>query len=101
MSKVQSPKSNDGTTSSNDDLRDQKRDQAQAHLSPADFELWTLEFGQLTVTDLRKAFLSPSGESIEVLRGISFSAVAGETIAIMGASGAGKSTLLHLIGGIE
>jgi lipoprotein-releasing system ATP-binding protein len=55
----------------------------------------------LTVTDLRKAFLSPSDERIEVLRGISFTAVAGETVSIVGASGAGKSTLLHLIGGIE
>jgi len=102
MSKVQSPKSDDGTTSlSTDDRRERKRDQGQAHLSPADFGLWTLDIGQLTVTDLRKAFLSPSGARIEVLRGISFSAAAGETIAIVGASGAGKSTLLHLIGGIE
>jgi len=56
------------------------------------------------ISDLRKAFLSPSGERgerIEVLRGISFSARPGETIAIVGASGAGKSTLLHLVAGIE
>ena len=55
----------------------------------------------LEITDLRKTFLSPSGERIEVLHGISFSAVAGESVAIVGASGAGKSTLLHLLGGIE
>ena len=70
-------------------------------MSPPDFGCWTLDFGQLTVTDLRKAFLSPRGERIEVLRGISFSAAPGETIAVVGASGAGKSTLLHLIAGIE
>lgn len=60
-----------------------------------------MDIGRLTVTDLRKAFLSPSGERIEVLRGISFSASPEETIAVVGASGAGKSTLLHLIAGIE
>jgi lipoprotein-releasing system ATP-binding protein len=59
-----------------------------------------LDFG-LTVTDLRKAFLSPTGARIDVLRGISFSVAPGETVAIVGASGAGKSTLLHLVGGIE
>jgi lipoprotein-releasing system ATP-binding protein len=80
MSKVQSPKSKS--------------------VSPADIGPWTLEFG-LAASDLRKSFLSPGGERIEVLRGVSFLARPGETIAIVGASGAGKSTLLHLIGGIE
>lgn len=61
---------------------------------------WTLDAG-LTVTDLRKSFSSPLGERIDVLRGVSFSACAGEAIAIMGTSGAGKSTLLHLLGGLE
>jgi len=55
----------------------------------------------LAVTDLRKSFSAPTGERIEVLRGASFSAGPGETIAIMGSSGAGKSTLLHLLGGLE
>jgi lipoprotein-releasing system ATP-binding protein len=63
---------------------------------------WKLRIGlPLTVTDLRKSFPAPSGERIEVLRGASFSAGPGETVAIMGASGAGKSTLLHLLGGLE
>ena len=72
----------------------------------ADFGLRTSDFGAtqvfgLSAKDLRKSFLSPAGEKIEVLRGASFSAKAGEAVAIMGASGAGKSTLLHLLGGLE
>jgi lipoprotein-releasing system ATP-binding protein len=55
----------------------------------------------VVVTDLRKGFLSPTGERMEILRGVSFTAAAGEVVAIMGASGAGKSTLLHLLSGIE
>jgi lipoprotein-releasing system ATP-binding protein len=55
----------------------------------------------LAVNDLRKSFISPAGETIEVLRGVSFSAGPGETVAIMGYSGAGKSSLLHLLGGLE
>jgi lipoprotein-releasing system ATP-binding protein len=58
------------------------------------------DFG-LTVSDLRKSFSTPAGERIEVLRGASLSATAGEAVAVMGSSGAGKSTLLHLLGGLE
>ena len=36
-----------------------------------------------------------------MLRGVCFSAAAGETVAVVGASGAGKSTLLHTLGGLE
>ena len=86
MSKIQSPKSKSA--------------------NPAEVGHWTLDIGLprdfgLAVSDLRKAFNSPNGERIEVLRGVSFSAAPAETVAIVGASGAGKSTLLHLVGGIE
>lgn len=55
----------------------------------------------LEVVDLRKSFLAPNGQRIEVLRGVTFAAKHGEVIAITGASGSGKSTLLHLLGGLE
>lgn len=55
----------------------------------------------LKVVDLRKAFVAPNGERIEVLRGVTVSITAGESVAITGASGSGKSTFLHLLGGLE
>lgn len=97
MSESMSPKSKVQSPNSEGNRLDSRLSDSSQF---ADFGLSTLDLG-LTVTDLRKAFLSPGGERIEVLRGMSFSAVSGETIAVVGASGAGKSTLLHLIGGIE
>jgi ABC-type lipoprotein export system ATPase subunit len=55
----------------------------------------------IEVVDLRKSFVAPNGERLDVLRGVTFEAKAGESIAITGASGSGKSTLLHLLGGLE
>ena len=55
----------------------------------------------ISVVDLRKSFIAPNGERIDVLRGITFTGNAGQSIAITRASGSGKSTLLHLLGGLE
>jgi lipoprotein-releasing system ATP-binding protein len=55
----------------------------------------------MNVVDLRKSFVAPNGERLEVLRGVNFAAAGGESIAITGPSGSGKSTLLHLLGNLE
>jgi subfamily B ATP-binding cassette protein MsbA len=49
--------------------------------------------GDISFTDVRFSYV----ENEEVLKGISFDAEAGETIAIVGATGAGKSTVINLL----
>jgi lipoprotein-releasing system ATP-binding protein len=54
----------------------------------------------LEIVDLSKSY--GSGEQkVDVLKGISLTLAAGETMALLGASGAGKSTLLHIIGALD
>ncbi len=54
----------------------------------------------LEARDLDKVFYDGDRE-ITVLKGLSFSARAGEEIAIVGQSGVGKSTLLYILGSME
>ncbi len=53
----------------------------------------------LQATNIFKTFKSP--EKLEILKGISISIAAGESIAICGRSGEGKTTLLHILGTLE
>ncbi len=54
----------------------------------------------LVVNDVTKTYPTRA-ESLEVLRGVTFSLAPGENLAIVGASGSGKSTLLSILGALE
>src|SRR5687767_10230435 len=54
----------------------------------------------LEVESVYRSFPGAGGK-IEILKGISLQAGAGEFISIMGPSGSGKSTLLQILGGLD
>jgi lipoprotein-releasing system ATP-binding protein len=55
----------------------------------------------IKVSNLMKSFPVTSSASVDVLKGISFDVLAGESLAVTGPSGSGKSTLLQLLGAME
>lgn len=54
----------------------------------------------LAVTDLKKSFVSPDGQRVEIVHVPTFSIAAAEQVALRGESGSGKTTFLNLIAGI-
>lgn len=53
----------------------------------------------LIAKNLKKTYRKP--DEIEILKGVSLTVEAGETVVIMGPSGVGKSTLLHILGTLD
>jgi putative ABC transport system ATP-binding protein len=54
----------------------------------------------LSVAELKKSFLSPEGQRVEIVNVPRFDLAAGEQRALRGESGSGKTTFLNLVAGI-
>ena len=54
----------------------------------------------MEVVEVHRRF-TVGARALDVLRGVSLTVSAGESLAITGLSGAGKSTLLHVMGGLD
>jgi ABC-type lipoprotein export system ATPase subunit len=54
----------------------------------------------LNISDLKKSYHSPDGQSVPVIDVPSLTLDDGEQVSLIGGSGCGKTTLLHLIAGI-
>ena len=54
----------------------------------------------ITTLDLRRTYMLGS-EEVNALRGISFSVMPGQFIAVVGRSGSGKTTLLNILAGLD
>ena len=54
----------------------------------------------ISLTDIRRVF-TMGDQQFEALKGVSYSVVAGEFVAIMGASGSGKSTCMNILGCLD
>ena len=54
----------------------------------------------VVLDDVHLTLTSKAGP-VNILRGVSFTAERGESIAVLGPSGAGKSTLLAIVAGLE